>query len=244
MIVWFLCFVLYCFWGWLLESLFCSLTGRRFVNRGFLNGPLMPCHGLCAVAAVYFLYGHTESLFLLLIAGVLFSCAFEYMTAFILEKTFGLRFWDYSHTRVSIHGRVNFVRLPFSAILCAVLVLHVHSHLLALIALIPSDIARILAAFFVCVIGFDTLYVIRFLSRLDGRLREIQTAIDNYIRTSNLAVRRNYSPLLNSFRKSPHCSARVRALIIRDHRQTRRLILAFLRISHSNYPEALYLLKT
>ena len=36
---WFIWFVLYSMVGWLYESTLCSITGRKLVNRGFLNGP-------------------------------------------------------------------------------------------------------------------------------------------------------------------------------------------------------------
>lgn len=35
---WFIWFVLYSMVGWLYESTLCSITGRKLVNRGFLNG--------------------------------------------------------------------------------------------------------------------------------------------------------------------------------------------------------------
>ena len=39
---WLLFFFLYCFLGWVWESCYVSLCQRRWVNRGFLHGPLLP----------------------------------------------------------------------------------------------------------------------------------------------------------------------------------------------------------
>lgn len=36
----FLWFLLYAFIGWVYESVLVSVSERRWVNRGFLNGPL------------------------------------------------------------------------------------------------------------------------------------------------------------------------------------------------------------
>lgn len=36
----FLWFLFYSFLGWVYESILVSVQERRFVNRGFLNGPL------------------------------------------------------------------------------------------------------------------------------------------------------------------------------------------------------------
>lgn len=41
----FLWFLLYAFIGWVYESVLVSVSERRWVNRGFLNGPLCPIYG-------------------------------------------------------------------------------------------------------------------------------------------------------------------------------------------------------
>ena len=38
-------FFIYSFCGWLMETILCSVQERRFINRGFLNGPLCPIYG-------------------------------------------------------------------------------------------------------------------------------------------------------------------------------------------------------
>ena len=45
-------FMLYGFAGWLYESLLCSLEQKRFVNRGFLNGPYCPIYGAGAMLSI------------------------------------------------------------------------------------------------------------------------------------------------------------------------------------------------
>ena len=47
---WALFFFLYSFLGWVWESCYVSLRQGRWVNRGFLNGPLLPIYGFGAVA--------------------------------------------------------------------------------------------------------------------------------------------------------------------------------------------------
>ena len=38
-------FVVYSFIGWCTEVCFCSVSTGKFVNRGFLNGPVCPIYG-------------------------------------------------------------------------------------------------------------------------------------------------------------------------------------------------------
>ena len=52
-------FFLYSFAGWCCEVVFAACKTGRFVNRGFLFGPICPIYGFGVVAAV--LLGHTGS---------------------------------------------------------------------------------------------------------------------------------------------------------------------------------------
>lgn len=51
---WALFFYLYSFLGWVWESCCVSVRQRRWVNRGFLNGPLLPIYGFGALSVLVF----------------------------------------------------------------------------------------------------------------------------------------------------------------------------------------------
>ena len=48
-------FALYSLLGWACESTYCSIPAKRFINRGFLNGPLCPIYGLGVVGMDFLL---------------------------------------------------------------------------------------------------------------------------------------------------------------------------------------------
>lgn len=48
-------FFMYSFCGWLMETALCSFQEKRFVNRGFLNGPFCPIYGCGIVLILIFL---------------------------------------------------------------------------------------------------------------------------------------------------------------------------------------------
>ena len=52
----FINFFLYSFIGWCAEVAFAALKERKFVNRGFLNGPLCPVYGIGVTAVVMLLH--------------------------------------------------------------------------------------------------------------------------------------------------------------------------------------------
>ena len=76
----FIWFVIYSVLGWIYESIYCSITQRRLVNRGFLNGPLCPIYGMGAILDICVL-GEIQNPILLFAAGAVLACALEYLTS-------------------------------------------------------------------------------------------------------------------------------------------------------------------
>ena len=101
----FLWFLLYAFIGWVYESVLVSVSERRWVNRGFLNGPLCPIYGCGAVLAIVLLHDFTNPIEIFLISSFGASIL-EYITSWGMEKLFHARWWDYSHYRFNIQGRI------------------------------------------------------------------------------------------------------------------------------------------
>ncbi len=53
----FLWLIVYSVIGWIYESTLCSITERKLVNRGFLNGPLCPVYGFGALVVIAVFHG-------------------------------------------------------------------------------------------------------------------------------------------------------------------------------------------
>ncbi|EKQ53842.1 MULTISPECIES: putative ABC transporter permease [unclassified Clostridium] len=104
-------FTLYSFGGWCLEVLYYFKNEHRFVNRGFLYGPFCPIYGFGVVFLVVFLDSYKDNIFSLFFLAAFFTTVLEYITGFILEKTFKTKWWDYTDDPLNIHGRVC---LPYS----------------------------------------------------------------------------------------------------------------------------------
>jgi uncharacterized membrane protein len=102
----FLSFFFYSLFGWLYESLLCSIFGEgRFINRGFLLGPYCPIYGTGAVLCWLVLRNSTNVFRVFVIAAVL-CCVVEYITSFCMEKIFHAKWWDYSNMPFQLHGRI------------------------------------------------------------------------------------------------------------------------------------------
>lgn len=107
--LWF--FVIYAFLGWGLEVTFQTVTVGKFINRGFLNGPVCPIYGFGMITLLYFLSPFRNNLVLLFIGAVILTSILEYITGFVLEKLFDDKWWDYSDLPFNLHG---YISLSFS----------------------------------------------------------------------------------------------------------------------------------
>ena len=91
-ILWY--FYIYGFLGWCSEVAFAAVAHGKFVNRGFVNGPICSIYGF-GVMSVLLVLGPLKSSFWLLFGGsVLFTSAIEYLTGWVLEKVFHDKWWD------------------------------------------------------------------------------------------------------------------------------------------------------
>lgn len=104
-------YLLYSFLGWCTEVVYATLKTGKFVNRGFLNGPVCPIYGTGMAICVLLLNTLVDKWFLLFIVGLVFASVLEFLTGFVLEKIFKLKWWDYSKEPFNIKG---YICLKFS----------------------------------------------------------------------------------------------------------------------------------
>lgn len=103
----FLIFIIFSVVGWCSEVIYVGLTSaHKFVNRGFLHGPLCPVYGFGGVV-ILCLPPNLYSTWIPLFFASMFLCTtVEYFVSWIMEKMFHTRWWDYSHFKIQLNGRV------------------------------------------------------------------------------------------------------------------------------------------
>lgn len=99
-------FIIYSYIGWVYETIYCSMDLGRYVDRGFLSGPICPIYGLCIVSAVILFTDRFKSNISLFLACAFLASAIEYITSLWMEFVFGRRWWNYSDKLLNIQGRV------------------------------------------------------------------------------------------------------------------------------------------
>ncbi|MEG0108952.1 MAG: hypothetical protein RR705_08885 [Lachnospiraceae bacterium] len=151
-------FYIYGFLGWCTEVAYAGVKEGRFVNRGFLNGPICPIYGVGVSIVILFLGNYKEHVVILYLASVILVTILEWMTGLILEKVFHHRWWDYSNRPLNIHG---YVCLLFSMIwgaACVLIVKFIHPLIQVGIDYVPIIVGVIVLV--VCSLGmFADLWV-------------------------------------------------------------------------------------
>lgn len=147
-------FLIYAFLGWCCEVAFATLKTGKFVNRGFLNGPVCSIYGFGVIIVLLVLKPVKENPFILFLCSMILTSLLEFITGFILEKFFSKKWWDYTKEPFNIKG---YVCLRFSILwgFCCLLVVDVfHPLIEKLVKMIPNT-----ASIIIIVISF-VLYVV------------------------------------------------------------------------------------
>ena len=166
-------FFAYAFLGWCTEVCFAALVTGKFVNRGFLNGPLCPIYGFGVVIVLFCLEPLRDNLLLLFLGSVLLTSALEWVTGFLLEKLFHQRWWDYSDEPFNLGG---YICLRFSiawGLACLFVVEILHPTVLLVIRLIPRPLGMVLLVVLCAVTAVDLAATVRTISKINRSLGQI-----------------------------------------------------------------------
>ena len=99
-------FFIYSFIGWVVEVVYYGITEGKFINRGFLAGPLCPVYGLGFYAAIW-IFEPLRSNFFVIFFGMAAACTIvELIAGVILYHMFHMRWWDYSDYKLNFRGYI------------------------------------------------------------------------------------------------------------------------------------------
>lgn len=102
----FLVFIIYSVCGWIIEEIFCSISEKKIVDRGFLLGPICPIYGFGGIGMTLALTRFSESPVVVFCMAIILAAVLEYLTSYAMEKIFNARWWDYSNEKLNLNGRI------------------------------------------------------------------------------------------------------------------------------------------
>lgn len=124
---WMLFFYIYCFFGWIIESTYVSVCTGNWVNRGFMRGPVIPIYGTGAVIILFAVIPFRTNPILVFILGTISASVLEFVTGFVMERIYKVRYWDYSDKPFNLCGYICLFNSLCWGILSILLIYLVHS---------------------------------------------------------------------------------------------------------------------
>ena len=161
----FLLFIAYSMIGWMIEVVATFPDTKCFVNRGFLIGPYCPIYGNCAIAMVLLLH-NVKSPILLFILSIIICSVGEYITSYLMEKLFHARWWDYSHRKFNINGRVCLSNLVLFGIMGLVMIYLVNPFLINILNKIDIGVLKVIVSILVIIFMTDLFLSLSIISKI------------------------------------------------------------------------------
>lgn len=166
-------FTVYAFLGWCTEVVFQAASHGKFINRGFLNGPVCPIYGFGVLIVLAVLMPLKDNFFALFFGSVVLTSALEFITGFILERFFHDKWWDYSKEPFNIKG---YICLRFSlawGVACVVVVDTIHPMIMYIVGVLPVELGTVLVSVFIGVMTADAVVSVAGTIEMCKRMRRM-----------------------------------------------------------------------
>ncbi len=241
----FLLLMVYSFLGWCGEMVYCSIGQRKLCEkRGFLNGPICPIYGHGALVVLLCLHGGCKNPLLTFLWGALLTSIVEYITSYIMEKLFHMRWWDYSQYKFHINGRVCLLNSTLFGLASVFLCHFANPPVTAwMTEVFASGVGVPLSLILLLVYLTDIVLSVRSAIQIGSRLAKLHAIHDELAgkleslkaeQHQNLEAHRHR---LESVRAE--AQQKLRALYDRQDFFERRLLHSFPTLRSSRHPEAL-----
>lgn len=148
---------------------------RHLTNRGFMKGPVIPIYGCGTTVMLLASAPFKSNIVLTFLAGMIGASLLEFVTGALMEALFKVRYWDYSHIPLNIHGYVCLGASLGWGLAAVLLNRFIHIPVERLEALVPNRIEQWIL-FFVTM-AFVADFSISFKAALD--LRDILVRIES-----------------------------------------------------------------
>lgn len=165
-------FFIYSFIGWLLEVTCKFIETKKFVNRGFLLGPICPIYGYGFIFIILVVGTHNKDLLGIFLKSILVCSILEYFTSFFMEKIFKARWWDYSKKKFNINGRICLeTMLPFG-IMGTLVLYFIHPQIISLVGLFSHNIKFIITGFLLIIFILDNIISFKVMSKIKIQIKK------------------------------------------------------------------------
>lgn len=167
-------FSIYSFLGWVCEVIYCSIPAKKFINRGFLKGPVCPVYGFGAMFVIYIMkWMNINSAILIFIFGGFIASIIEFIADILLEYVFHTRLWNYSDRKFNIKGRICLLNSTLFAILSVLLIKVIHPFILFIEIRLEAVAIIIVALLCIGVLLIDGVLTVKDMINLNITLKDM-----------------------------------------------------------------------
>lgn len=158
---WIIFFFWYCFIGWIWESCYVSTRKAiqkkrwKWINRGFMNGPVLPIYGFAAIAILLATIPVKDSILHIFIWGALAATLLELVTGSTMEQLFHVKYWDYSNMPLNFQGHICFFVSLFWGFLSILMVKVIHVPVETIVLQWPVMVCEILSLMLFAIFVYD-----------------------------------------------------------------------------------------
>lgn len=171
-------FIVYSFLGWVWESCYVSVCQRRWVNRGFINGPFVTIYGVGAVTIYVLLRPLAGNPAALYLGGVAAATCLEYVTGVLMEAAFHTNWWDYSDKKFNFQGKICLGSSVAWGFFTLLLFYVLHPWISRAVDLVPQNVGSVLIVIWLAGYAVDFSFSAAAAFNLRGRLQKLETARD------------------------------------------------------------------
>lgn len=160
----FVLFIIYSFMGWCMEMMVCYYASKKWVNRGFLIGPVCPIYGYGCLIITILLKRYLGDPIVLFVMAVVLCCILEYFTSYLMEKLFKARWWDYSNRKFNLNGRICLENAVLFGVLGLLLSYIINPFVVRMLGFVPTMVFNIFAIILLIVFLVDNIISLKIIS--------------------------------------------------------------------------------
>ncbi len=158
---WILIFFIYGFLGWVFETTYVSVKKRKFVNRGFLRGPILPIYASGAMIMLFASIPFSGNLVATYFAGMVAATILEYFVGIGMEALFKVKYWDYSNQKFQYKGVICLSSSIAWGFLTLLMTEVIHKPIEKLLFSIPEIMIYPVTIFILCLFCVDTVISVK-----------------------------------------------------------------------------------
>ena len=198
----FLIFILFSFIGWISEVIYVGVTSaHKFVNRGFLYGPLCPVYGFGGVMILMLPPSLYKTWIPLFFASMILCTIVEYFVSWLMEKLFHTRWWDYSHYKIQLNGRICLLNSILFGFLGVAVIHFVYPLMIDLLNSLGQTLINISGMIILAVLSVDIFFTVRKLvdfANVMKKLKELGETLNSHYGQEEWFKKGSFMEMINS----------------------------------------------